>query len=289
MGGDVGWGRLGERKGCSVGRPRKLLFIEPQQPPTREANVDAVTRKMCGAFRRAATSEYAYGGVHTCRCGAHSTNVDYVLPDGSATNSLCVHYVAHHRSEVPAEQLRVIESFATGEAAPDEKELQGPEARAEGRRQAIRTSLGGVSLMLLQDWGLDVEALVRQLESYGAGDREHAGELLGLLRSIKPYFRLFAGALKRLGVDRKAWGARALRLPRWDREAWAEPLVELLRSCGASGSELHTIAWLFRYVRGAEMQVPVALQRLSETGSDELRDAARVAIEQFLKWEPCQP
>jgi hypothetical protein len=90
----------------------RLLFIEPQEPPTPRAVIDSITRKMCEAFRRAHRSDYASGGFHSCRCRATSSCCDYFLPDGTMTNSLCIHYVAHHRSEVPLEQLRLIEDFS---------------------------------------------------------------------------------------------------------------------------------------------------------------------------------
>ncbi len=99
-----------------VENPKRLLFIVPQQEPMSEPVLDSVTRRMCAAFRRARQSSYAYGGVHQCCCGALSSCVDYFLPDGSMTNSLCIHYVAHHRSEVPAEQLEAIATFEWGEA-----------------------------------------------------------------------------------------------------------------------------------------------------------------------------
>src|SRR3954452_15999781 len=86
---------------------RHLLFIEPQEPPTSRPVMDSVTRKMCAAFRLARMSDYGYGGVHECRCRAMSSSCDHFLPDGVKTNSLCIHYVAHHRASVPPEQIKL--------------------------------------------------------------------------------------------------------------------------------------------------------------------------------------
>src|SRR5262249_59075363 len=88
-----------------------LLYIEPAQPASSEPVLDHLTRKMAAAFRKARLSEWRSCGVHECVCGAHSTSRDYRLPNGEVTNALCVHYVAHHRPEVPAGQLARIEAF----------------------------------------------------------------------------------------------------------------------------------------------------------------------------------
>lgn len=80
---------------------------------------------MCAAFRLAKVCNQ-YMGFHTCGCGASSTAFDYELPNGDQTISLCMHYVAHHRSEVPSEELLRVEGVACGESEPTAEELQGP-------------------------------------------------------------------------------------------------------------------------------------------------------------------
>lgn len=93
-----------------------------------------------------------YKGMHFCECGhASSSNMDYLIrfDDGEIinlysdpqnffqgvedesdivrgviTNSLCVHYVACHRDEVPVEQLEMIHGFDFGEVEPTEQDLQ---------------------------------------------------------------------------------------------------------------------------------------------------------------------
>src|SRR6516164_5548768 len=97
----------------------RLLYIEPMQPASPTPIIDQITRKMCAAFRTARRSDYQFGGVHTCCCGAQSSSCDYHLLDGNITNSLCVHYVGHHRTEVPRGHLERIEAFTCGETEPN--------------------------------------------------------------------------------------------------------------------------------------------------------------------------
>lgn len=126
-----------------------LLFMEPQKPCTGPI-IDQYTKKITGAFNQAiamggsnysdgVNAEFAEGvvtrGWHTCFCGAHSSNADYLLKINSeessvmvhenprdffnskecnktagrvVTNSLCIHYIACHRREIPQEVLDVI-------------------------------------------------------------------------------------------------------------------------------------------------------------------------------------
>lgn len=103
-----------------------LLFIEPRQAASSTPVIDRITRRMCAAFRQARGSDWASGGYHRCCCGALSEDHDFHLPNGELTNSLCVHYVAYHRSEVPPEQLARIEAFPFGEREPTRQELHEP-------------------------------------------------------------------------------------------------------------------------------------------------------------------
>ena len=110
------------------GRPA-LLFIEPCQPPSSEPVIDSLTRKMTAAWRKAETSDYVYFGVHQCVCSVLSTNCNYYLRNGAITNSLCVHYLAYHREEVPPEELEKVSSLEDGQCEPHPSELQGEEYR----------------------------------------------------------------------------------------------------------------------------------------------------------------
>lgn len=98
--------------------PNALLYIHPKNKPLEKPIIDRYTLKlllymmnykytglmMGNNFLRGATSK----GVHTCtgaNCGDRSDCYDFLLPGGPATNSLALHYVALHRSEVPKEEL----------------------------------------------------------------------------------------------------------------------------------------------------------------------------------------
>src|SRR5262245_52577117 len=107
--------------------PEWLLFIHPTQPAASAPLVHRLTRTMTGAFRQARVADGGYRGVHWCVCGAESTNCNYTLPNGEKTNALCVHYLAHHRPEVPPEQLARVEALGCEPAEPADEDCQGPE------------------------------------------------------------------------------------------------------------------------------------------------------------------
>jgi hypothetical protein len=109
-----------------------LLFIEPQQPPSDRPVVDDLTRKLAGAYRLSRPADYEFMGDHQCSCGAFSDSTDHYLPDGSKTNSLCVHYLAYHRQEVPEVELEFVRGLLVDGVEPTTDELHGP--RVIGRR-----------------------------------------------------------------------------------------------------------------------------------------------------------
>jgi hypothetical protein len=113
-----------------------LLFIEPERPRSLSPRIDTLTRRMAAALRRATEGDQFFG-YHICICGAHSTNTHYFLPDGHMTNSLCVHYIAYHREEVPAEQIRRVEALTCGEVEPSEEELFGALVSIDKLRQSL--------------------------------------------------------------------------------------------------------------------------------------------------------
>ena len=117
-----------------------LLFIEPQEKSSETPLIDEATRKMTAAIRKAEESGcmgvmnadgfFAFGvstrGFHVCSCGkAHSGSHDYILANRTATNSMCVHYLAYHRSEVPQDQLNKVLALNEGELEPTEADLKG--------------------------------------------------------------------------------------------------------------------------------------------------------------------
>lgn len=114
-----------------------LLFIEPKNFASREPIIDAFTKKMTAALRKFTEkgSMYRDGtfepgmatkGWHTCECGAGSHNVDYLLVNGMATNSLCIHYLAFHRDEIPESELEKVKTLPCGEIDPTPEELAQP-------------------------------------------------------------------------------------------------------------------------------------------------------------------
>lgn len=104
---------------------KDLLFIEPKRPASSAPVLDHLTRQMTAAYRAAHPSPYCYAGTHTCVCGVRSSACDYFLPNAEKTNSLCVHYMAYHREEVPHEQLERVAALRYGEIEPAAEELQG--------------------------------------------------------------------------------------------------------------------------------------------------------------------
>lgn len=106
--------------------PNGIMMIEPSGDASAYPVVDALTRKMAAAYRRSTlpADDQRYRGWHTCRCGAKSDNADHFI-DGVKTNSLCVHYLAFHRKDVPPGELAKVQRMSE-EAEPSEKELQIP-------------------------------------------------------------------------------------------------------------------------------------------------------------------
>jgi len=105
-----------------------LLYIEPKKEPLTKPLIDAYTRKMTAAFRQAKVNyERSCFGFHSCECRVESEPHTYELGNGLVTNSLCIHYLAFHREEVPDYDLKNVESLKFGEEEPNEEELNTPE------------------------------------------------------------------------------------------------------------------------------------------------------------------
>ncbi len=109
--------------------PNGIMMIEPTGQAASEPLVDDLTRKMAAAYRRSTlpADGRRYRGWHTCVCGAKSDNTDHFI-DGKKTNSLCVHYLAFHRKDVPPSELAKVQRMSEG-AEPNEEELQRPGGR----------------------------------------------------------------------------------------------------------------------------------------------------------------
>lgn len=102
--------------------PTKLLFIEPSDRPSAKPVIDELTCKMAAALREAERINPTRGW-HTCYCRATSDNCEHLLPNGLITNSLSVHYLAHHRNEISREELGKVAQLEYGEAWPTDQEL----------------------------------------------------------------------------------------------------------------------------------------------------------------------
>ena len=108
--------------------PNGLLMIEPSGSVSAQPTIDALTRKMTAALRQAGKGA-TYRGFHACRCGARSSNREtFVGHEKVQTNSLAVHYLAYHRTEVPTAELQKVATLQFGEAEPSEAELSAPRA-----------------------------------------------------------------------------------------------------------------------------------------------------------------
>jgi len=53
-------------------------------------------------------------GVHTCICGEMSTSVDYLFQNGMVTNSLYLHYLESHYSEIPQSEYNKLDNLQQG-------------------------------------------------------------------------------------------------------------------------------------------------------------------------------
>ncbi len=114
-----------------------ILYIEPSARTSRQPLIDDLTCKMTAAFRKG-TKGSAWRGVHSCACGVHSSNCHYLLLNGEPTNSLCIHYLAYHRDEVPAAELDKVRQLDCGKEEPTAQELSTPGQKPEPRQPVMR-------------------------------------------------------------------------------------------------------------------------------------------------------
>ena len=101
-----------------------LLYLNPRAPRSDTPMLDNTTKKMAYALAnpeivKGVASHYRENpaqailqlghstrGMHLCFCGAVSSNVDYLLPNGYATNRLAAHYLAWHRDSIPEDEFQ---------------------------------------------------------------------------------------------------------------------------------------------------------------------------------------
>jgi hypothetical protein len=107
-----------------------ILMVEPSANVSTGPLIDELTRRMTAAWRKRRDSDYRYRGFHRCRCGATSDNRDHYVGDAN-TNSLCIHYLAFHRDELPKEELDKVRALDFGEGEPTEEELRFPKSETK--------------------------------------------------------------------------------------------------------------------------------------------------------------
>jgi len=86
-----------------------LLMIEPKSKIKEESVKDKYTANMNNLLTKATKTAF-YKGWHTCACGERSGNAELTV-SGYVTNSLAVHYLEFHRSEVPATELEKLDKI----------------------------------------------------------------------------------------------------------------------------------------------------------------------------------
>jgi len=85
-----------------------MLYVRAKKPAETTPILDDITTKIAVAFSKAKVTR-RWKGLYRCKCGTLSSSCDYKLPNGEQINSLCVHYLAYHRSEVSPSDLARIE------------------------------------------------------------------------------------------------------------------------------------------------------------------------------------
>ena len=116
-----------------------LLFVEPRKLPGREPLIDDLTKKMTAALNKCEKGTWipegdpqfragdSWKGFHLCVCRAVSSAQDlFYRKQNIATNSLCVHYLAFHRDEIPESELDKVRALPGEYAEPTEDQLFRP-------------------------------------------------------------------------------------------------------------------------------------------------------------------
>jgi hypothetical protein len=107
--------------GRRAGKSDRVLYLRPVGPP-ESPFWDEVCERMTLYLAEARSTGTRYRGFHSCTgegCDATSSNTDYVLPGeaGVRTNSLALHYLTLHRSEISAPELKAVrEEVGLGDA-----------------------------------------------------------------------------------------------------------------------------------------------------------------------------
>jgi len=102
-----------------------VLFIQTTGPASTEPVVDDLTRIMAAALNDAEPIGGMFG-KHFCSCGASSSDSSLRLATNQRTNALAVHYLAHHRGEVPPNELDKVRNLGSDQAEPTPAQLKSP-------------------------------------------------------------------------------------------------------------------------------------------------------------------
>lgn len=108
--------------------PKGILMVEPSGNASTSPLVDELTCKMTAAWRKRRDSQHGFRGFHMCRCGAMSDNKYHWVCEGEGllTNSLAIHYLAFHRSDISEDELAKVRQLNFGEEEPTTEELKPP-------------------------------------------------------------------------------------------------------------------------------------------------------------------
>jgi len=85
-----------------------LLFIEPKLTASTKPINDDLSKRLAEYLKNKRPGDAVYAGYHRCVCGVQSTNRNYFVKIGGKeykTNSLALHYIQHHRNEVPQTEI----------------------------------------------------------------------------------------------------------------------------------------------------------------------------------------
>lgn len=107
-----------------------LLRILPKNSASEIPLIDQLTRQMTAALRKCRRVSCEHG-ITTCACGVRDSGEELILQSkvgGFITTSLCVHFLAFHRDEVPQLELAKVANLSYGEAEPTADELAYPQA-----------------------------------------------------------------------------------------------------------------------------------------------------------------
>lgn len=107
-----------------------LLRFLPKNSASETPLIDELTRKMTAGLRKCRRVSCEHG-ITTCACGVRDSGEELILQSeagGLITTSLCVHFLAFHREEVPQLELAKVANLGYGEAEPTAEELVYPEA-----------------------------------------------------------------------------------------------------------------------------------------------------------------